>query len=73
MPIGDYDSISTMSNHAIIGVFRHAFFYQRRNDYPQLTDKHDSYCIRRFPDQIIVRVFNDGNEVYRCIFVPRKD
>ena len=38
-----------------------------------IPEEHDSYCVKRTPERVMVQIFHDGNEVYRCIFVPPAD
>lgn len=40
---------------------------------PPIPEEHDSYCVKRTPERVMVQIFHDGNEVYRCIFVPPAD
>ncbi len=75
MPTSDYYSILKMSNHAVVGVFRQIISTRRVSAFYNnpVPDEHDSYCVRRTPDKITVQIFHDGDEVYRCIFVPPAD
>lgn len=75
LPTSDYYTIVKMSNHAIVGVFRQHVFARRtsqRYAHP-IPEEHDSYYVKRMPDSVMVRIFHDGNEIYRCIFVPPAD
>lgn len=58
-----------MSNHAVVGVFRQHVFARRssRRYAPPIPEEHDFYCVKRTPDRVMVQIFHDGNEVYRCI------
>lgn len=74
-PTSDYYTIVKMSNHAVVGVFRQHVFARRstRRYAPPIPEEHDSYCVKRTPERVMVQIFHDGNEVYRCIFVPPAD
>lgn len=75
LPTSDYHTIVKMSNHAVVGVFRQHVFVRRstRRYAPPIPEEHDSYCVKRTPERVMVQIFHDGNEVYRCIFVPPAD
>ena len=70
LPTSDYYTIVKMSNHAVVGVFRQHVFARRssRRYAPPIPEEHDFYCVKRTPDRVMVQIFHDGNEVYRCIF-----
>ena len=75
LPTSDYYTIVKMSNHAVVGVFRQHVFARRstRRYAPPIPEEHDSYSVKRTPERVMVQIFHDGNEVYRCIFVPPAD
>ena len=75
LPTSDYYTIVKLSNHAVAGVSRQQSFARRstRQYPPPIPDEHDSYFVQRTPERVMVQIYHDGNEVYRCIFVPPAD
>ncbi len=75
LPTSDYYSILKMSNHAVVGVFRQIVTTRRIASFyaNPVPEHYDSYCVKRTPDQVTVQIFHEGDEVYRCIFVPPTD
>ena len=61
MPSWEYSA--SMSLHAAARAVTH----------PPFRKSTDSYCVKRTPERVMVQIFHDGNEVYRCIFVPPAD
>lgn len=64
-----------MSNHSLVNILlEHVLsISQRRRISPVPPTEHNAYFVRRLPDRVIFRVFNDGEEVFRCIFIPPTD
>lgn len=64
-----------MSNRRLICVLRSAVLAPERAYHfsPRPPAEHDAYIIRHEPGQIIVRLYADGEEIFRCCFVRPKD
>ena len=76
LPTSDYEQMLTMSNRRLICVLRSAVLAPERASRfsPRPPAEHDAYTIRHEKGRIIVRLYSDGIEVFRCYFVrPDED
>lgn len=65
----------TMSNRRLICVLRAAVLAPERvaRFSPRPPAEHDSYTVRHEPGRIVIRLFAEGVEVFRCCFVRPAD
>lgn len=75
LPTSDYDQMLTMSNRRLICVLRSAVFSPERaaRFAPRPPADHDAYTVRHEAGCIVVRLFSDGAEVFRCCLVRAED
>lgn len=76
LPTSDYEQMLTMSNRRLICVLRTAVLAPERvgRFSPRPPAEHDSYTVRHEQGRIVVRLFMEGEEVFRCCFErPRDD
>lgn len=76
LPTSDYEQMLTMSNRRLICVLRTAVLAPDRaiRFSPRPPAEHDAYTIRHEAGQIVVRLFAEGEEIFRCCFVrPAED
>ena len=71
LPTSDYEQMLTMSNRRLICVLRAAVLAPDRaaRFSPRPPMEHDAYTIRHEAGRIVVRLFAEGAEVFRCCFV----
>ena len=63
--------MSKMSNHAVVSFFRQNVLQVREIRLQTgIPAEHDAYDVTRSPEQVVVRLFCEGREVFDCIFVP---
>lgn len=64
-----------MSNRRLICVLRAAVLAPERaaRFSPRPPLEHDAYTVRHEPGRIVVRLFTEGEEVFRCCFVRPAD
>ena len=65
----------TMSNRRLICVLRAEVLAPERvgRFSPRPPMEHDAYTVRHEPGRIVVRLFMDGAEIFRCCFVRPTD
>lgn len=75
LPTSDYEQMLTMSNRRLIYVLRTAVLAPDRVSRfsPRPPMEHDAYTIRHEPGRIVVRLFAEGEEIFRCCFVRPAD
>lgn len=75
LPTGNFDEMLSMSNRRLIGVLRAAVFSPENmmRFSPRPPEKHDAYIIRHEPGRIVVRLYADGEEIFRCCLVPNQE
>lgn len=75
LPTSDYDQMLEMSNRRLIGVLRTAVLAPERAGRftPHPPAEHDAYTVRHEPGRIVVRLYAEGIEVFRCVFVRPVD
>lgn len=75
LPTSDFDQMLTMSNRRLICVLRTAVLAPERAGRfsPHPPAEHDAYTVRHEPGRIVVRLFAEGIEVFRCNFVRPED
>lgn len=71
LPTSDYDQMLSMSNRRLISLLRSAVLAPERVSRfsPRPPAEHDSYTVRHEAGSIVVRLYADGEEVFRCCFV----
>ena len=75
LPTSDYEQMLTMSNRRLICVLRTAVLAPDRvaRFSPRPPVEHDAYLVRHEPGRIVVRLYAEGREVFRCCFVRAED
>jgi hypothetical protein len=64
-----------MTNHWVVRFFRREI-WGRRNRFQahyQIPDEHDAYKVNRQPNQVVVSMWRNGEEIFSCTFVPESD
>ena len=71
LPTSDFEQMLTMSNRRLICVLRSAVLAPERSMRfsPRPPAEHDAYTIRHEQGSIVVRLYAEGEEIFRCCFV----
>lgn len=75
LPTSDFDQMLAMSNRRLICVLRSAVLAPERamRFSPRPPMEHDAYTVHHEPSRIIVRLYVEGEEIFRCCFVKPED
>lgn len=75
LPTSNFDEMLAMSNRRLIGVLRTAVFAPEKMTRfsPRPPEEHDAYVVRHEPKRIVIRLFANGEEVFRCNLIPDQE
>lgn len=74
-PTSDFDAVVRMSNRSVVRIFREHIWGARHRLRSQVTvpEDHDAYAVQRTTEGISVLIFQNGAEIFRCVFVPPQE
>lgn len=75
LPTGNFDEMLAMSNRRLIEVLRAAVLSPENvmRFSPRPPEEHDAYIIHHESRRIIVCLYADGEEIFRCCLVPNQN
>ncbi len=75
LPSRAYDEMLSMSNRHLVCLLREQVLAPERaaRFSPRPPAEHDAYIVRHQPGSISVHLFEGGNEIFCCKFIPATD
>ncbi len=75
LPTPNFEEMLVMSNRRLVCVLRAAVLAPGKAERfsPRPPEDHDAYTVLHEPGRIVVQLYQNGEVVFHCCFVPPRD